>query len=108
MLTIFVERAIYERDRIRLYLCDRDSRTQELRPIILSIAKEPLKPSEYVGTDQMPTTMSIAEAQTLMEEFWRIGIRPTGAQGSVGQLDAVQAHLKDLQRLVFNKDGDPR
>lgn len=39
--------------------------------------------------------------QELVDDLWNIGVRPRAARGSAGQLDAVQAHLKDFQRLVF-------
>ena len=41
------------------------------------------------------------EAQCLMDELWNCGLRPTSGAGSAGQLEAVQNHLKDLQKLVF-------
>lgn len=45
-------------------------------------------------------------AQKLMDELWRCGLRPTEGTGSAGALAAVERHLKDLQRLVFEK-GQP-
>ena len=41
------------------------------------------------------------EAQSLMDELWNCGLRPTSGAGSAGQLEAIQNHLKDLQKLVF-------
>jgi len=41
------------------------------------------------------------QAQQLMDELWRAGVRPAEGAGSVGQLGAVQAHLADMRRLVF-------
>jgi len=40
------------------------------------------------------------EAQVLMDDLWRCGIRPTEGAGSAGALAATQAHLKDLQQLM--------
>lgn len=42
------------------------------------------------------------EAQQLMDELWNAGVRPVGAAGSAGQLDAVKYHLEDMRKLVFN------
>jgi hypothetical protein len=46
--------------------------------------------------------LRIDEAQRLMDELWRAGVRPVEGAGSVGQLGAVQAHLEDMRRLVFD------
>lgn len=49
-----------------------------------------------------PVAMLDAEgAQRLMDQLYGLGVRPTEAAGSAGATAAVQAHLKDLQRLVF-------
>jgi len=40
-------------------------------------------------------------AQELMDELWRIGLRPTEGTGSAGALAAVQRHLDDMRALVF-------
>ena len=42
------------------------------------------------------------EAQAFMDELWNVGFRPTEGSGSAGAMAAVQAHLKDMQRLVFD------
>lgn len=41
------------------------------------------------------------DLQSLIDELWNVGIRPSEGTGSAGQLAATQAHLKDMQRLVF-------
>ena len=41
-------------------------------------------------------------AQTLMDDLWACGLRPTEGTGSAGALAAVERHIKDLQRLVFD------
>lgn len=43
-----------------------------------------------------------SEAQQLMDELWRTGIRPTEGSGSVGQMAATERHLEDMRKLVFN------
>ena len=43
-------------------------------------------------------------AQQLMDELYRCGVRPTEGAGSVGQLGAVQSHLSDMRRLVFDDE----
>jgi NAD(P)H-hydrate repair Nnr-like enzyme with NAD(P)H-hydrate dehydratase domain len=46
--------------------------------------------------------LSPTQAQKLMDELWSVGVRPTTGKSSDGQLEAVQAHLKDMQKLVFD------
>ena len=61
-----------------------------------------LKTEEEKYSDHPPVlTIQSGEAQNLMDELWRAGIRPTEGAGSVGQLSAVQAHLEDMRTLVF-------
>lgn len=40
-------------------------------------------------------------AQRLMDELWTIGLRPRNGSGALAHVNAVQAHLEDLRRLVF-------
>jgi hypothetical protein len=46
-----------------------------------------------------------AEAQQLMEELWRAGIRPASGEGSIGQLGATEKHLADMRAIAFHKLG---
>jgi len=47
--------------------------------------------------------ISIQEAQNLMDELWRCGLRPTEGTGSAGAFAALQNHLKDMRALVFKE-----
>jgi len=43
-----------------------------------------------------------AEAQDLINELWRTGLRPThGISDEKGALSATERHLEDMRRLVF-------
>lgn len=57
-----------------------------------------------------PPTLRIGrnEAQSLIDELWTIGIRPTEGSGSAGAMAAVQEHVSDLRRLVFDHEITPR
>jgi len=48
-------------------------------------------------------TLSMESAQTLMDDLWHTGLRPTEGRGSAGQLAVTERHLADMQRLVFKK-----
>lgn len=54
---------------------------------------------------QMEPTVRIHQdaAQQLMDELWQCGLRPSEGTGSAGQLKAVQDHLADMRKLVFEK-----
>ena len=41
------------------------------------------------------------QAQELMDMLWDAGLRPAGAAGSAGQLGAVENHLADMRKMVF-------
>ena len=41
-------------------------------------------------------------AQQLADDLYRCGVRPTEAAGSAGSMFAVQEHLKDLRRMLFD------
>ena len=42
------------------------------------------------------------DAQQLMDELWRVGIRPSQEEGSTGQAAAMQKHLDDMRTLTFH------
>ena len=60
---------------------------------------------EVSETTETPEFACISKdtAQILMDDLWTCGIRPTEGQGSAGAMAAVQEHLKDLRKLVFDK-----
>jgi len=43
------------------------------------------------------------EAQTLMDDLWNCGLRPTEGTGSAGAFAAQKSHLEDMRKLVFEK-----
>lgn len=48
------------------------------------------------------------EAQTLMDDLWHAGIRPTEGSGSAGSMRATEKHLADMRVIAFNKLGIDR
>ena len=76
---------------IQLLIMDGDATAE---PIVMK-KREPgimLEPSISISRET---------AQTLMDDLWNCGLRPTEGTGSAGALAATQNHLKDMQRLVF-------
>jgi len=43
--------------------------------------------------------------QELIDNLWSLGYRPTAGRGSAGSFEAQGAHLRDLQRYFYNKEG---
>jgi hypothetical protein len=67
-----------------------------------TIIFEEVGPGEYVE----PQQISMVAAQTLMDDLWSSGLRPTEGSGSAGALAATERHLADMQKLVFkNQKG---
>ncbi len=54
----------------------------------------------YDRTVQSPLVITQKEAQNLLDSLWKIGIRPTDGEGSVGQIGAIKDHLSDMRKLV--------
>ena len=46
-------------------------------------------------------TLKADAAQSLMDELWKCGFRPSEGQGSAGQLKSVQEHLADMRTIAF-------
>ena len=63
---------------------------------------QPIEPDQIA---QPQLELNTSDAQSLMDQLWACGLRPTEGSGSAGALSAVQAHLADFRRLVFD---DPR
>jgi hypothetical protein len=89
--------------RIDLLFFDRSRLGPDSRPRI-SIAKpltfELVRADEPLAID--PTcTMPRDAAQTLIDELWRCGLRPSEGSGSAGAMAATQKHLEDMRKLVF-------
>lgn len=56
---------------------------------------------EMEGSIMYPAMVLTKEAaQNLMDELWNSGVRPSNGAGSVGELAATQAHLKDMREMV--------
>lgn len=68
------------------------------RDIATSITFEKMKQGEF--SDPL-LHLEVEEAQNLADQLYAVGIRPSAAAGSAGQLDAVKYHLEDLRTLVF-------
>lgn len=71
--------------------------------VLKDLKIEMIDPEEHVSPIDPFIRMSPDEATVLMDELWRLGIRPSDGSGSTGQLSATERHLEDMRRLVFEK-----
>jgi hypothetical protein len=79
---------------IELYIGSED-RKSRVKEIIIEEIESPFlvpEPSFQLSNDA---------AQTLMDDLWNAGIRPTEGAGSAGAMRAVERHLEDMRTLVF-------
>lgn len=56
---------------------------------------------EHEPLDWNPILIDVGLAQSLMDELWHCGIRPTEGNGSAGQAAATDRHLTDMQKLSW-------
>ena len=61
------------------------------------------RPAAYTA----PATfyLHIAEAQQLMDELWRVGLRPSEGTGSAGSLRQAEDHIASLKAIAFKLVG---
>lgn len=69
---------------------------RKLRRVVLH-GGEFLEPSEQKPCLVYGDHIHFDNAQALMDDLWRCGIRPTEGAGSAGAMSAVQEHLKQLK-----------
>ncbi len=62
------------------------------------------RPLELAESVEPQLELNDSEAQSLMDQLWQCGIRPTEGTGSAGAMAATQAHLADLRRLIFEDE----
>jgi len=72
------------------------------RPIIMETVEDEGRMIE-------PTLrLSFDQAQYLMDQLWRCGMRPTEGAGSAGSLAATEKHLQDMRTIamgLLRKEG---
>jgi hypothetical protein len=79
---------------------------QRLPDSQLYVVKNIEMETQDVGLVVDPTfRLSRQQAQTLMDDLWVSGLRPTEGQGSAGSLSATQKHLDDMRKIVAKKLG---
>jgi len=68
----------------------------------VTVVMEGKKPGMVVD----PTIrISRTAAQTLIDDLWQAGFRPTEGSGSAGSLKATEKHLQDMRKIAFKQLG---
>lgn len=64
---------------------------------------QPVVMQEVKDDEMTPPMMQLhpESAQSLMDELWNAGFRPTQGKQSEGQVDAIGSHLKDMRAIAF-------
>ena len=50
-------------------------------------------------------SLSIEDAQLIIDELWNVGLRPSEGTGSAGALAASERHLADMRAIAFHSLG---
>lgn len=55
--------------------------------------------------EELPSACALQpeQAQELMDDLFRCGIRPSSGKGSAGQLKAIENHLSDMRKIVSQR-----
>jgi len=98
-LKIFINRAIWMGGyEVRIGSRINESVPWAIAQPLTFVQREP----KDEGTEVEPCMrLSQDDAQTMMDELWGAGIRPSEGSGSAGSLAATQRHLDDMRALVF-------
>ena len=83
-------------DRIEVFVYDR---THVAKPAVLEF-----DPRDEGALIEPCLELDHDAAQQLMNELWKIGIRPKDGSGTVAHVDSMKAHLEDMRRLVFKDE----
>jgi hypothetical protein len=86
-------------DAVEIYLADKQPGRLTVISGLVATSYE-YKEGETVQPSPA-ITINRESAVRLMDAFWNIGIRPSQDAQSVGQLAAIEKHLKDMRRLAF-------
>jgi hypothetical protein len=95
-IRILAERPFYGR-QVRLLFIAENERGETYRVMPLVWQKmEDNDPLLDAGNDT--ACLRWKEAQQLMDELWRCGVRPSSGEGNTGELQATQKHLDDMRK----------
>lgn len=97
MINDFRFRVVNEPHRFGFAVFMFNEHTREMvKPAVLEV--------EYIEKNTVygPPTFefSTEQAQNLMDELWKAGVRPNNGESSVSHVEALKYHLEDMRKLV--------
>lgn len=99
---IRVSRDIMWQDSFKFYLWNETIRNGTSAISVANPTTFTNVPESDMGIQPLPMfNLRPDEAQNLIDELWRAGLRPTEGSGSAGSLAATERHLADMRSLVF-------
>jgi hypothetical protein len=94
---LHAERSFAE-DCVRLYAINRDG--GKLAYVHSPCVTHDVAPGSII---EPMVKVSMASVQGLMEELWRMGVRPNNGEGGPAQVEAMKEHINDLRRMAFGR-----
>ena len=88
---------------VELYVCDAERRVR-----VVDIVMQKIEPEGTCVQEAAPFVLSNDAAQTLIDDLWAAGLRPTEGTGSAGAMKATENHLADLRTVLFHTMNIPK
>ena len=66
---------------------------------VTSLGFQEISLRDGIFPPETPIKLPLESAQTLMDQLWQVGLRPTEGTGSAGSLKATQDHLKEISSI---------
>ena len=95
MKTFIRAQSLPWRQDVELFIGDKEGKTR-VKEIVLEKMQEAV-------CHTASFTLTNENAQTLMDDLWICGLRPTDGAGTAGSMRAVENHLKDMRAIAFAK-----
>lgn len=83
------------RSAVEIFIGDQDGKTRVKEIVLERLDAHIASPPSWVIDNEV--------AQTLMDDLWHCGLRPTEGAGTAGAMRATERHLEDMRKLVFDK-----
>lgn len=68
------------------------------RSYVTDMVLKVIQPGEVI---EPVMTLAKSEIQSLFNELWSLGFRPVDGTGNGGHIQALERHLQDMRKLVF-------
>lgn len=89
-------------DAIALYIGEYNA-LGEVGAVARPLIFEKMDRTQMTYPNDPAMSISMKDAQRLMDELWHCGLRPSEGSGSAGSLRATEKHLDDMRKIAFTK-----